>query len=785
MTVPDPRNRRHLSDAVRLALALGCLAAAVVVVRGGEPGVVQINAFRLVNELPAAFAAPLIGVMQLGALAGVPTFALIALLGHRPRLARLLLLGGGLAWVLAKALQELIGQEPPEVILGRVTLHGAVSPGFSFPSTHVAVVAALAAVAGPYLARPNRRLAWSTAALVGVARMYVGAHFPIDVVGGAAVGWGMGSLIHLGVGAPRGVPGPALVASALTASGIGMGGVAELSAGPDGSARYRAATGQGASLFVKVLSRDNADTGWLNRAWHLLALREPEEEVVMASPSHRVDHEAYALLAAERQGLRVPAFVTSRSLGPSESLLARAWIDGTPLSQLENGAVGAAVLSSVWGQLRALHALGAAHGNPRAEHWVIDRAGNAWLVELATTRFDATDRDQLRDVAEVSVALCGVATPEQIAASAAEVLGADRVGAALSFLQPLALSKATRRGLGRRPGLLQAVRCAVAATSGQEAPPIDTPARVAARNLLPLFGGLLAVNLLLPQVGQAQATLDALHHVRWGWLAAAASAAAGSYLMAALALLGAARERLALGRTWAVQVAAAFTNRITPAGVGGMRTNVRYLEAAGTPRPSAIATVGLNTVAGFVVHVVGLLAIVPLLGAGGTHLRFHGPDLGDNAPYLAAAITILVAAGMVRWARLLVQRVAQPLRTATSALAAVVRRPAAAAALFGGSAGVTLCYALALAGCTRAFGLGLGLPAVIAIFLGGSAVGSVSVTPGGLGVLEGALAAGLTAAGAASGPAIAAVLTYRLITYWLPVVPGFAAYRVLRRSGSI
>jgi undecaprenyl-diphosphatase len=317
------------------------------------------------------------------------------------------------------------------------------------------------------------------------------------------------------------------------------------------------------------------------------------------------------------------------------------------------------------------------------------------------------------------------------------------------------------------------------------APPIETPARVAARNLLPLLGGLLAVNLLLPQVGQAHATVDALHHVRWGWLAAAAAAATGSYLMAAVSLLGAATERLALGRTWAVQVAAAFTNRITPAGVGGMRTNVRYLEAAGTPRPSAIATVGLNTVAGFVVHVVGLLAIVPLLGAGGTHLRFHGPDLGDNAPYLAAAITILVAAGMVRWARLLVQRVAQPLRTATSALAAVVRRPAAAAALFGGSAGVTLCYALALAGCTRAFGLGLGLPAVIAIFLGGSAVGSVSVTPGGLGVLEGALAAGLTAAGAASGPAIAAVLTYRLITYWLPVVPGFAAYRVLRRSGSI
>jgi undecaprenyl-diphosphatase len=140
---------------------------------------------------------------------------------------------------------------------------------------------------------------------------------------------------------------------------------------------------------------------------------------------------------------------------------------------------------------------------------------------------------------------------------------------------------------------------------------------------------------------------------------------------------------------------------------------------------------------------------------------------------------------MLRWARLLLRKVARPLGTALTALAGVIRQPAAAAALFGGSAGVTLCYALALAASTRAFGIGLGLPAILAIFLGGSAVGSLAVTPGGLGALEGALAGGLTAAGAASGPAIAAVLTYRLITYWLPVVPGFVAFRVLRRGGTI
>jgi undecaprenyl-diphosphatase len=74
---------------------------------------------------------------------------------------------------------------------------------------------------------------------------------------------------------------------------------------------------------------------------------------------------------------------------------------------------------------------------------------------------------------------------------------------------------------------------------------------------------------------------------------------------------------------------------------------------------------------------------------------------------------------------------------------------------------------------------------IIAIYLGGAAVASIAPTPGGLGALEAALVAGLTAAGAASGPAVAAVLVYRLVTYWLPIVPGFVAYRSLRHQGML
>jgi uncharacterized protein (TIRG00374 family) len=105
--------------------------------------------------------------------------------------------------------------------------------------------------------------------------------------------------------------------------------------------------------------------------------------------------------------------------------------------------------------------------------------------------------------------------------------------------------------------------------------------------------------------------------------------------------------------------------------------------------------------------------------------------------------------------------------------------------LLGGSAGVTLTYALTLACCLAAFGAHLPLASTVAVYLAGAAVASVSPTPGGLGAMEAALVAGLTAVGAAAGPAVAGVLAFRLLTFWLPILPGWLAYRALRATGTI
>ena len=191
------------------------------------------------------------------------------------------------------------------------------------------------------------------------------------------------------------------------------------------------------------------------------------------------------------------------------------------------------------------------------------------------------------------------------------------------------------------------------------------------------------------------------------------------------------------------------------------------------------------TFAGFVVHVASLAVIALLLHSSGTRLHFSGPDLPDRWLLLLGVIAVLVAMGLVRWGRTLQRHVAPPLRSAIEALGKALRRPSSAAALFLGSAGVTTGYALALAATCQAFGIRLGVMTIVAVYLGAAAIGSVAPTPGGLGALEAALAAGLVAAGTPTGPAIAAVLTYRLITYWLPVIPGVVSYRVLRRDGTL
>jgi glycosyltransferase 2 family protein len=193
---------RRPAHAVRFVVALGLLGLSAIPVRRHHVAPLELRIFHLINGLPGGLYPVLWAIMQLGNVIAAFVVAAIALLFRKVRLAIDFLLAGGGAWLLAKVIKQFVVRGRPPQLLQHVIVRGGTLSGHGYVSGHAATAAALATVAYPYLGRRTRILVVVLALMVAFARVYVGAHLPLDVVGGAAMGWAIGSLVHLLFGAP-------------------------------------------------------------------------------------------------------------------------------------------------------------------------------------------------------------------------------------------------------------------------------------------------------------------------------------------------------------------------------------------------------------------------------------------------------------------------------------------------------------------------------------------------------------------------------------------------------
>ena len=178
------RGRRVTRFGLGAVLLLGSLAEA----RRERLPTYEEQAFRLANDASDRIRVPVRGVMQAGTFVTVPAVSALASLFRRPRLAAALAVGGTLAWVVAKLIKPVGGRDRPNGVLDDVALRERIQGDLGWPSGHTTVATTLAFVAAPELPRSARPILVGVVAAVGFGRMYVGAHLPHDVLGGAGLG---------------------------------------------------------------------------------------------------------------------------------------------------------------------------------------------------------------------------------------------------------------------------------------------------------------------------------------------------------------------------------------------------------------------------------------------------------------------------------------------------------------------------------------------------------------------------------------------------------------------
>jgi undecaprenyl-diphosphatase len=198
----DVVSGRRAREIAGLAIGSAVLLSAAWEARK-RVGDLERRAFRSINELPDRPYRPVWALMQYGTFGTVPALAAVALVRRRTRLALGLAIAGTGAWAGAKGVKRVVRRGRPAATMGGVRLRGKEEGDLGFPSGHAAVSAALTAVAWPSAGPRWRTISAGLTVLVPLARMYVGAHLPLDCVGGSGLGLAVASAVNLAMGAPE------------------------------------------------------------------------------------------------------------------------------------------------------------------------------------------------------------------------------------------------------------------------------------------------------------------------------------------------------------------------------------------------------------------------------------------------------------------------------------------------------------------------------------------------------------------------------------------------------
>jgi uncharacterized membrane protein YbhN (UPF0104 family) len=733
------------------------------------------------SKLPAALAISLSVLSGFGQLV-LPGTVAIALLNMRR--ARLLAEATG-AFVLAALAITLM--------INAARTYGSADFWFAISGTKARDVSPLQPLLAGVLALLT--VARLRGGLATIAAVIMSLSVLADVVSGGftatslaisvLTGWAMGLAFRYAIGTPTTRPRGAAVADVLIDNGLDITELHAL-ASTDRGRRYLAIDRAGKKLQIVVFDRDLEGSGIIPRWWRSLRLRDPDAlgGWTMREAVERASLMAYSAQAA---GAPVPQLHLVRSIGPDACVLAYDWIDGPTFENLKTSEteISDEVLRSTWQALKTLHESGIAHRGISLDHIILQekaKTQRTWLVHITSGTVAMSDLQQRIDIADMLIALALVTDAQRAVTIGTEVMGIEVLTRALPALQPFAIGSHNRKKLRKHKQLLGQVRENIVTLNDNKIIEDVSIERLSPRKVLSIVGGLVAGYILLGQLAQVD-LLELFRNADYSWVLVATIATIAMFIGSAMTLDGFVVEKLSFWKTFLTQVATAFVTLVSPPALGTVAVNGRYLQKEGLSPAAAGATVAVSQVLAFFVH-IGLLFAAGI--AAGTQQDFKFDPPREAVIVIGLLITLAIIILPLPMVRKYVINFARPrVEEVIPRLVTIAQRPSKLAIGVGGMVILNVALCVVLIACVRAFGGGGTIAAISLVFLAGSTLAQAAPTPGGVGAVETVLTAGLVATGVDGGIAVSAVLLYRLLTFWLPTIPGWFAFQHLIRRGSL
>jgi len=785
---------RHPADVVRVVLAATVLTLTVVLAlrHSSEARSVAVDVVALVNQVPRWVRDLLLGLTQV--LAILVPVGLVLVVYRKRRLLLTAAGSAGVAALLMSQLQESLDNAvPSQVVL--VTQRPSWILGAAFPSgAYIAGVTAALIVIGPVLSRGWRRVAAVGLAMALVSRVLTAVAVPLNLAVTIAVGALIGSGALMIFGSPRRTASRRAVLAGLASSGFPADHIEHVDVGASHARTFVATTGTGRRAFVKLLGRDERDADVIARVFKQLRVKDLDDTRSGWSPRELAEHEAYTTLLAGRPGVTTAGVLAAGTTEGGDGLVALEWIHGEPLDDLEPELVSDELLDEVWRQVLLLHQQGIAHGWLTASHFVVDHdapdpATGLPTVSLLDFRWATrqADPDQLgADVGALVVSLALLVGAERSVAAAARTLGSGELAAALPLVQPLALPDDLRRDIHGQEHLLPAIRDRLQAAAGDVTYQLADIERIGFHQILSLFGGFILLWVLLSFISNWSDISAHLRDINPWVLPGLVVLGAVPYVAGAGTLTAVSPPPLPFLEVVQVMFAQSFLNRFTPANSGGMALRVRYLQKRGMSLASAATGVGLTSAASGICQIFVLLTFVVWAGSTGHGVLFELPQASTLALVFLGIGLLAGLIWFVPWGRRVVAtRVATTAKQILITLRDLAHQPGRFVTLFLTTMLAKFATIAAFTQSCRAVDIIVPYPRLGLLYLTASTVASAAPTPGGVGAVEAALTAALTGVGVPPADALSAVFLFRLITYWLPVPFGWAAFEHIQKTALV